>query len=218
MASPRNAVTAAALAATLGLAGASWVMALERMREMNLGVKTPLGSFGFFVVLWVLMMAAMMLPGAVPAVMRRGRANAQVRAVPLFVGSYLAVWTVVGLVTYELYRPHGSVAAGVGVIAAGLYELTPLKQRCRRQCHDCVGSGFQFGLYCVGSSIGLMLILFALGVMDIAWMCIIAAVVVGQKLLPRSVLFDVPLALSIIGLGVLILIAPSTLPGLMPAM
>jgi predicted metal-binding membrane protein len=211
-------VTAAAFTVTLGLAAAAWVLALQRMRGMNMGAETPLGSFGFFVVLWVLMMAAMMLPGAVPAVMRRSHANGQVLAVPVFVASYLAVWTVVGLATYELYRPHGTVVAGVGVIAAGLYELTPLKQRCRDRCRDCAGSGFQFGLYCIGSSVGLMLILVAIGVMDIAWMCIIAAVVVVQKLLPRSVVFDVPLALVIIGLGVLILIAPSTVPGLMPAM
>jgi predicted metal-binding membrane protein len=93
-----------------------------------------------------------------------------------------------------------------------------LKQRCRQRCRDSVGSGFEFGLYCVGSSIGLMLILVALSVMSIAWMAIIAALVAAQKLLPRRVALDVPLALAIIGLGVLILIAPSVVPGLTPAM
>ena len=208
----------AALTVTLGIAGASWVLAVRQMTRMDMGVATRLGSFGFFVVLWVLMMAAMMLPGAVPAVMRRAHAIRRMRAVPQFIGSYLAVWTLVGLAVYALYRPHGSVAAGVVAIAAGSYELTPLKQRCRSRCRDGAGSGFEFGLSCVGSSIGLMLILVALSVMSIAWMAIISAVVLAQKLLPRKAILDVPVALAIIGLGLLIIIEPSSVPGLMPPM
>jgi predicted metal-binding membrane protein len=188
--------TPVALAVTLGIAAASWVVAARRMSGMDMGVATQLGSFGFFVVLWVLMMAAMMLPGAVPAVLRRVHASGQVRAVPLFVGSYLAVWALVGLAVFALYRPHGTVAAGVVVIAAGVYELTPLKQRCRQRCRDRVDSGLEFGLYCVGSSIGLMLILVGLSVMSIAWMAIIAVLVVAQKLLPRRAALDVPLAVA----------------------
>ena len=145
------------LAVTLGLAAAAWAVTVPQMGGMNMGVATQLGSFGVFAALWVPMMAAMMLPGAAPAVLRR--AEAGVRAVPLFVGSYLAVWALVGVVVYGLYRPHGAGAAGVVVIAAGVYELTPLKLRCRRRCRESVSSGFAFGLFCVGSSIGLMLIL-----------------------------------------------------------
>jgi predicted metal-binding membrane protein len=214
----RAAATLAARTMTLGIAAASWVVALRQMSGMDMGVATQLGSFGFFVVLWVLMMAAMMLPGTVPAVLRRAHASGQVRAVPLFVGSYLAVWTLVGLAVFALYRPHGTVTAGVVVIAAGVYEITPLKQRCRQRCRDSIGSGLEFGLYCVGSSIGLMLILVGLSVMSIAWMAIIAVLVVAQKLLPRRAALDVSLALAILGLGVLIIVAPSTIPGLMPAM
>ncbi|MDT4949619.1 MAG: hypothetical protein QOJ37_2214 [Pseudonocardiales bacterium] len=214
----RAAATLAALTVTLGIAAASWVVALRQMSGMDMGVATQLGSFGFFVVLWVLMMAAMMLPGTVPAVLRRAHASGQVRAVPLFVGSYLAVWTLVGLAVFALYRPHGTVTAGVVVIAAGVYEITPLKQRCRQRCRDSIGSGLEFGLYCVGSSIGLMLILVGLSVMSIAWMAIIAVLVVAQKLLPRRAALDVSLALAILGLGVLIMVAPSTIPELMPAM
>jgi predicted metal-binding membrane protein len=206
------------LTLTFGIAGTSWVVAVRQMSGMDMGVATRLGSFGFFVVLWVVMMAAMMLPGAAPAAVRRARAIGRVRAVPLFMGSYLAVWTLVGLAVYALYRPHGSVAAGVAAIAAGVYELTPLKQRCRRRCRDGVGSGFEFGLYCVGSSIGLMLILVALSVMSIAWMSVVAVLVLAQKFVPRRAALDVPLALAIIGLGVLIIIAPSTIPGLVPPM
>jgi predicted metal-binding membrane protein len=207
-----------ALTATIGIAAASWVGALRQMSGMDMGVATRLGSLGFFLVLWVLMMAAMMLPGTVPAVLRRAHASGRLGAVPLFVGTYLAVWTLVGLAVFALYRPHGTVAAGVVAIAAGLYELTPLKRCCRQRCHDSAGSGLEFGLYCVGSSIGLMLILVGLSVMSIAWMAVIAVLVVAQKLLPRRAAIDVPLALTIIGLGILIILAPSTIPGLMPAM
>jgi predicted metal-binding membrane protein len=214
----RAAATPAALTVTLGLAAVSWVGAVRQMSGMDMGVATQLGSFGFFVVLWVLMMAAMMLPGAVPAVVRCVHAGGQVRAVPLFVGSYLAVWTLVGLAVYALYRPHGSVAAGAVAIAAGVYELTPLKQQCRRRCRGNLGSGFAFGLYCVGSSIGLMLILVALSVMSIAWMSIIAVLVLAQKLLPGKATLDMSLVVTIIGLGALIIIAPSSVPGLMPPM
>jgi predicted metal-binding membrane protein len=208
----------AALTATLGLAAATWVVAVRQMNGMDMGVATRLGSFAFFVALWLSMMAAMMLPGAAPAVLRRAHASGRVRAVPLFVGSYLAVWTLVGIVVYALYRPHGSFAAGAVAIAAGVYEFTPLKQHFRRRCRESVRSGFEFGLCCVGSSIGLMLILVALGVMSVTWMSVIAVLVLAQKLLPAKAAIDVPLALAIVGLGTLIVIAPSSVPGLTPPM
>jgi predicted metal-binding membrane protein len=215
--SSKTAATAAVLTATLGLAAASWVVAVRQMSGMDMGVATTLGSFAFFVALWVAMMTAMMLPGAAPAILRRAHATG-VRAVPLFVGSYLAVWTLVGVVVFALYRPHGSLAAGALVIAAGIYELTPVKQHFRRLCRESVGSGFEFGLCCVGSSIGLMLMLVALSVMNVTWMLGIAVVVFAQKLLPAKAAIDVPLALAILGLGILILIAPSSVPGLTQSM
>ena len=218
MTSARTAATAAALAATLGLAAASWVVAVRQMTEMDMGVVTELGSFAFFVVLWVTMMAAMMLPGATPAVLRRARASGRVRAVPLFIVSYLSVWTVVGVAVYAVYRPLGSFAAGAVVIAAGVYEFTPLKQHCRRRCRESVRSGFEFGLHCVGSSIGLMLMLVALGVMSVTWMSVIAVLILAQKLLPPKPAIDVPLALAVIGLGILMAFAPTSVPGLTPPM
>ena len=210
--------TAAALTATLGLAAAAWVVAVWQMNGMDMGVATRLGSFTFFVGLWVVMMAAMMLPGAVPAVVRRAHASGGARTVALFVGSYLAIWALVGVAVYALYRPHGSVAAGAVVIAAGVYEVTPLKRHFRRRCRGSVRSGWEFGLCCAGSSIGLMLMLVALGVMSIPWMCVIAVLVLAQKLLPAKAAIDVPLALAIIGLGVLIVLAPWSVPGLTPPM
>jgi predicted metal-binding membrane protein len=210
----RTFATAATLTATLGLAAASWVVAVRLMNGMDMGVATRLGSFGFFAALWVVMMAAMMLPGAAPAVLRRARASGCVRAVPLFVGSYLAVWALAGVAVYAVYRPHGPVAAGAVATAAGAYELTPLKRYFRARCRQSAGSGFGFGLCCAGSSIGLMGMLVALGVMSVTWMCVIAVLVLAQKLLPAKAAIDVPLALAITGLGVLIIIAPSSVPSL----
>jgi predicted metal-binding membrane protein len=208
----------AAVTATLGLSAAAWIVTVTRMQGMNMGVATKLGSFAFFLALWVWMMAAMMLPGAAPAVARRARAAGAARAVPLFVGSYLAVWTLVGVAVFALYRPHGSLAAGAVVIAAGLYEFTPFKQRSRRRCRESVRSGFRFGAYCVGSSIGLMLVLVALSVMSVPWMSVIAAISIAQKLLPEKPAIDVPLGLALVALGLLIVIAPSAVPGLTPSM
>jgi predicted metal-binding membrane protein len=210
-----TAATAAALTATLALAAACWIVSIQQMTGMNMGTATQLGSFAFFIGLWVPMMAAMMLPGAAPAVLSRARASGRVRAVPLFVGSYLAIWAVVGVIVYAAYRPHGSVAAGVLVIAAGIYELTPLKRHFRRECWDSSrsgsGSGIGFGLCCVGSSINLMVMMVALGIMNVTWMVVIAALAVYQKLRPAQAAIDVPLALAIVGLGFFILIAAPTI-------
>lgn len=208
----------AAPAATLGLAAASWVVAVRQMNGMDMGFATRLGSFAFFVGMWVSMMAAMMLPAAAPAISRLAESGGRVRDVPLFIGSYLALWTLVGVAVYVLYRPHESLAAGVVAIAAGVYELTPLKRHCRRRCRESVRSGFEFGLNCVGSSIGLMLVLVALSVMSVTWMAVIAVLVLIQKLLPPKPAIDVPLALALVGLGTLIAIAPSSVPGLVPSM
>jgi predicted metal-binding membrane protein len=131
--------------------------------------------------------AAMMLPGAVPAVL--GRATERALAVPQFVGPYLAAWTLVGIAVYGLYRPHGTSAAGALTLAAGVYELTPLKRHFRRRCRESVRSGFQFGLYSVGSSIGLMVMLLALGVMSVTWMAVVALLVS-----PRSCCRQQPLS------------------------
>jgi predicted metal-binding membrane protein len=206
------------LTATLALAAASWVIAVGQMNGMDMGVATELGSFGFFAAVWVSMMAAMMLPGAAAAVVRHVHVSGRVRGVPLFLASYLAVWALVGVAVYAAYRPHGSAAAAAIVIAAGVYELTPLKQRFRRRCRESVRSGFEFGLCCVGSSIGLMLMLVAVGLMSVTWMAVIAGLVLAQKLLPAKPAVDVPLALAIVGLGLLIAIAPGAIPGLTPPM
>jgi predicted metal-binding membrane protein len=163
------------------------------------------------------MMTAMMLPGAVPAVLRRAHAEG-VRATAMFVGSYLGVWTLAGAGVYVAYRPHGTLAAGVVVVAAAAYEVTPLKRHFRQRCRETSGSGVNFGLCCAGSSLGLMVMLVALGVMSITWMAVIAVLIFAQKLLRANTAIDLPLAAVIAVLGVLIIITPSLVPGLSPPM
>lgn len=211
------ATAAAALAATLGLAAVCWVVSVWQMTGMNMGTATPLGSFGFFIALWAAMMAAMMLPGAAPATLRRAQAGG-VRAVPLFVGSYLAVWALAGVLVYVVDRPHGTLVAGVVTIAAGIYEFTPLKRLYRQRCRKTTNTGLGLGLCCIGSSAGLMAVLVALGVMSVPWMVVIAIIVLAQKLLPPIPAVDMLLALAITGLGIWIVVGPASVPGLAPPM
>jgi predicted metal-binding membrane protein len=199
----RRTPAAMALVATVGLGAVAWVIAVRQMDGMDMGYATELGSAGSFAGIWVAMMAAMMLPGAAPAAVRVARSDG---SVALFVGTYLTVWAAVGVAVYAVYHPHGALAAGALTVAAGLYELTPLKRRCRERCRAHVRSGLDFGRHCVGSSIGLMAIFVALGVMNVAWMAVVTVVVLGQKLLAPRASIDVPLALAIVVLGLIVAI------------
>jgi predicted metal-binding membrane protein len=195
----------------VGLAAVAWVVVIQQMNDMDMTLH-GLGGFSSFLNLWVLMIAAMMLPGVAPAVSRLSRLSDSA----LFVASYLVVWTLVGVALYALlpaYRPGGEV-----VIAAGLYELTPVKQHLRRRCGKRLTSGVDFGVSCVGSSVGLMLLQVVLGMTSATWMFAIAVVMIGQKLLPRNALIDTLLALAIVELGISLVVVPLSIPGFLPAM
>jgi predicted metal-binding membrane protein len=216
LASRRPAAPAIAAAVTLGLAAVCWAAAAWQMNGMDMGVATRPGAFGFFAAAWVTMMAAMMLPGATPAVARHARTAGTAGAALAFVGSYLALWALAGVAAYALDRPHGPLAAGAVVIAAGAYELTPVKRHFRQRCRADTGSGLRYGLCCAGSTIGLMAMLVALDMMSLFWMAVVAVLACAQKLLPARAAIDAPLALALIGLGFLIVIAPALVPGLTP--
>ena len=220
MALPRTPAPAIALTAVLGLAAACWAATAWLMRGMDMGVATRPGPLALFAAAWVTMMAAMMLPGAAPAIARRARTTGTVRAALLFTGCYLGVWALAGVAAYLLDRPHGALTAGVVVITAGGYELTAVKRRFRRRCREeaaaGLGSGLEYGLCCLGSGIGLMAALVALDVMSLPWMAVLAAVCCAQKLLPAKAAVDIPVALALLGLGLVLVIAPAHVPGLMP--
>jgi predicted metal-binding membrane protein len=160
----------------------------------------------------------MMLPGITPAALRMARSGGRVLDVWRYGGGYLGIWAVSGLVVDVAYRPHGTVVAGALSLAAGAYELTPLKRWFRERGRDGGSSGVELGLCCVGSSLGLMLMMVALGVMSLLWMAVVAAIVLQQKLLPPRAALDGAVALAIVALGIAVIVAPSSVPGLVPTM
>ena len=142
----------AAAAALLGLALVAWIVTVHRMAGMDAGPGTALGGLGWYLGVWVTMMAAMMLPSAAPMVLlyaKVARERPGTPSTPVFVAGYLAAWTAYGLAAYALYRlvagvDHGALSwhragpyvAGAAVAGAGLYELTPLKSVCLRHCRS----------------------------------------------------------------------------------
>ena len=161
-----------------------------------------MGGMTMALPLFALMMVAMMLPSAVPAILKRARAGSGVLAAPVFAGSYLGVWALAGVATWLIYEPPGATASGALLIVAGVYELMPLKRECRRRCHEGVRSGACFGALCVGSSAGLMLVLVAVNVMSVVLMVAIAAIALAQKLFTPRPALDMTLALAVVACGV----------------
>jgi predicted metal-binding membrane protein len=208
----------AVVLATLGAAFVCWILTIQRMAGMDMGPGTKLGSFAFFIGVWVLMMAAMMLPSVVPGVASFYRGARGRPSTGLFIASYLVVWSAFGVAVYPLYRPHGAHVAGAMVALAGLYELSPLKRACRRRCRLPVASGVEYARYCVGSSVGLMLVLLALGPMSTTWMAVVTGIVFWQKALPVRPYLDRALAVALVALGLWVAATPSSVPGLRMAM
>jgi predicted metal-binding membrane protein len=230
-----------ALAASLlGAALIAWVVAVQRMRGMDAGPGTDLGGLGWFVGIWVTMMAAMMLPSVAPAVLVVGRLRGSVKSW-IFVLGYLLAWTVFGLAAYGAYRGLQALApsfvawdelgpwvAGGALVAAGVYELTPLKDRCLRHCrsplHFLLGGrpgwrgsarmGVEHGAYCIGCCAGLMLVLFALGAMSLVWMAVVAGVILLEKTLPGGEAFARGVAVVLVALGLWVGASPASVPGL----
>jgi predicted metal-binding membrane protein len=233
----------------LGAAFVTWIVTYQRMKGMDAGPGTDLGGLGWYVGIWVTMMAAMMLPSAAPMVLLFHRVSIEraKRSQPfvrtwVFAVSYLAVWTAYGLAAYGVYRlvihfdfgfldwdRAGRYVAGGAVAAAGLYELTPLKSVCLRHCRSplhfvlhgwregvpgALRMGGEHGAYCVGCCWGLMIVLFALGVMSLTWMAIVAALIFFQKVLPRGEQLTKVFAVLFVAAGVWIASAPGSVPGL----
>jgi predicted metal-binding membrane protein len=127
------------------------------------------------------MTAAMMLPGALPAIARSARAHHAPLAAPRFAASYLVVWFAAGLAIFAAYEPPAPAVAAVVVAAGIVYELTPFARACRRRCRAEHRSGLRFGGWCVGSSIGLMAAFIALDPMSLPLMCATGAIALIQK-------------------------------------
>jgi predicted metal-binding membrane protein len=233
----------------LGAALVAWVVTVERMHGMDDGPGSDLGGFGWFLGIWVTMMAAMMLPSVAPMVMlfsrvSRDRARRGRSFVPtwIFGCGYLGAWVLYGLAGYGVYRlvtafdmaflgwdRGGPYVAGAAIVAAGIYQLTPLKRVCLRHCrtpiHFVLGGwregrfgalrmGGEHGAYCVGCCWGLMVILFALGVMSLTWMAAVAAVIFAEKILPCGARISAVFAAVFVVFGLWVAASPQTVPGL----
>ena len=138
----------------LGLAGLAWWSTADRMAGMDAGPGTDLGALGWFLGVWVVMMAAMMFPSLAPTVALYARVTRR-RGIDrplLFAGSYLLVWGSAGLVAYGLFELGRSIFGGAlawdaggrwvagGVLAlTAIYELTPLKDMCLTKCRSPLG-------------------------------------------------------------------------------
>jgi predicted metal-binding membrane protein len=233
------------------LALAGWAVTDERMRGMDAGPGTDLGTLGFFLTTWVVMMSAMMFPSIAPMVLmyarmetgRRERGKgASAGATSLFVGGYLITWAAAGLAGYVIFDLSRSLSidafswdrggpylAGGVLIAAAAYQLTPLKDVCLRKCRNplmfllaswrpgrlgAMRMGIEHGTWCVGCCWALMAALFALGVMSVGWMALIAALIAIEKLLPWRAFANRGVALLLVALGVAVAFAPDRVPGL----
>jgi len=231
-------------AVLLALAAAAWWSTLERMEGMDAGPWTALGTLGWFLGVWVVMMAAMMLPSAIPAVAlyaRLARERARLGAL-LFVAGYLAVWAAAGLAAFGIaaagshlaggmlaWDRAGRWAAGGMLLLAACYQLTPLKDRCLARCRAPVAlllgswrpgalGGLRLGLrsggWCAACCWALMASLFALGVMSFAWTALVAAIVALEKTLPWRRVATGGAAALLLVLGLMLLAAPEHLPWL----
>jgi predicted metal-binding membrane protein len=214
------------------------------MAGMDEGPGTHLGALGWFLGVWVVMMAAMMFPSVAPTVAlysrmtRRGAPGAPLA----FAAGYLLTWTAAGLLAYGVldlgrtllgaglaWDEAGRWVAGGTVILAALYELTPLKDVCLAKCRSplgfllgawregprgALGMGVRHGAWCVGCCWALMAALFALGVMSLAWMALVAALIAIEKTLPWKRAATYGTAAVLLVLGALLLAAPDAIPGL----
>jgi predicted metal-binding membrane protein len=223
----------------LALAAGAWVVTAQRMEGMDGGPGTALGGVGWFMASWALMMAAMMLPSLVPAVLAFARSGE--RTVAAFVAGYAGTWTAAGLVGYLVFNVLRSLdvsflawdragrytAAGV-ILFAAAYQCTTAKAgwlgRCRnplelaRVNRSGVGGGLRGGIrhggYCLGCCLALMAALFALGVMSVIWMVVIAALIAVERLSPWRATGVYGVAVVLAVLGVWVAAAPGDLPGL----
>ena len=211
---------------------------------MDGGPWTTLGTLGWFLGLWVVMMAAMMFPSVAPTVALYSKLTKQRSPLSplMFAAGYLVVWGAAGVAAFALARAGGSidgdllmwdgagrVIAGVTLLVAAAYELTPLKDVCLGKCRSPLGfllgswrggragsvrMGIRHGAWCIGCCWALMASLFALGVMNIVWMAFVAAVIAAEKTLPWRRVATYGTAGILLALGLLLLAAPDAVPAL----
>jgi predicted metal-binding membrane protein len=200
------------------------------------------GYFGLMVVMWAVMMVAMMLPSAAPVILlfstieRRRRHVSPFPAIASFVLGYFAIWAAFSIVATTLQwglerfalvssmvASANAVFAAIVLIAAGIYQFTPLKQACLRRCRSPLEFitqhwkrgpfriGLWHGSYCVGCCWMLMLLLFVGGMMNLLWVALIAMFILAEKLAPRGEWVGYIAGAAMIAWGAWTLLARATL-------
>jgi predicted metal-binding membrane protein len=228
------------VAVLIALAAVAWLITAERMSGMDAGPATDLGGLGWFVVVWATMMAAMMLPATTPAVIAYTRTGAGAGAIA-FVAGYLIAWAIAGLAAYAIvdgvrslelgflaWDEAGRYLTGGVILLAAAYQLTPLKQACLHRCRvpmvvrerwrpgriGAARMGIEHGGLCIGCCWALMGALFALGVMSVGWMALIAAMITVERLVPSRALTSGGIAVLLAVVGIAVMAAPEDVPGL----
>jgi predicted metal-binding membrane protein len=232
-------------AVLLLLAAAAWAATVVIARGMA-GMNGTMGlGFVVFVAVWTLMMAAMMLPSVTPLASLYARSIGSSRTARLagMVIGYLLVWAAAGVPAYLLAAltswldsHHQAVAHGLAVAifaSCGIYQLTGLKDRCLAHCRSPFGLllrygsfrgrtrdlrvGIHHGAYCLGCCWSLMVILIAVGVMNIAAMLALAALILAEKMWPRGELIARIAGVAALGLAIATIWLPWLAPGLQAA-
>jgi predicted metal-binding membrane protein len=232
------------VAVLFALAGVGWWWTAHQMRGMDNGPWTGPGTLGWFLGVWVVMMAAMMFPSAAPTIALYSRMTGQRSPLSplLFAAGYLVTWTGAGVLVFAIgavatripgdvlaWDRAGRWVAGVTLLAAAVYELTPLKDFCLGKCRSPLGfllgswrdgswgalrMGAKNGAWCVGCCWALMASLCALGVMSVAWMAVVAGAIAVEKTVPWRRVATYGTTALLLTLGVLLLAAPGTIPAL----
>lgn len=245
----RNLVLTLLLAVAAVCWGLLLVQAAEPDPGMGMAMASPtMGLSGpAFVALWAVMMVAMMFPTAAPMVATFNRIEAGKRArgetfvsTWLFVAGYTVVWTAAGIAAYlgalvaEQVAARADLSAlaaarigGALLIAAGLYQLTPLKNVCLAKCRSPIGfiltfwrdgalgalrMGLVHGAACLGCCWMLMAILFPLGIMNLAAMALVMLIVFAEKTLPWERLARLGPAVALVAYGAVVIAVPRALP------
>jgi predicted metal-binding membrane protein len=202
------------VAALFAVAAIGWAWTAHEMQGMDAGPWTSLGSLGWFLGVWIVMMAAMMFPSVAPTVALYARMTMERSPLRpwLFASGYLLTWAAAGVAVYALgltatkllagtlaWDSAGRWVAGATLIVAAIYEITPLKDVCLGKCRSPLGvllgswregnsgavrMGAKNGAWCVGCCWALMASLFALGVMSVSWMAFVAAIIAVEKTVP----------------------------------
>jgi predicted metal-binding membrane protein len=235
----------------LALAATSWAVLVWQNADVDMDLTMASSTMGLraplFLTIWVIMMVAMMFPTAAPMILtfhkvqagKRRRGDAFV-STWVFVAAYILVWTLAGVAAYAGALAAGAIAAraalspvtaarigGTMLVAAGIYQLTPLKDLCLSKCRTpitfimtswregaagALRMGLLHGAYCLGCCWLLFAILFPLGIMNIGAMAVVTLIIFAEKTLPWPRLTPYAVGAALVLYGALVIASPELLP------